>query len=285
MTSTAGFLDPRLNAFRPDLADCRLRDRVEAERYAEGEAARVAAGIVPLCRTPGGSLDTQLLFGEAVEIFEVKGGWAWVQAQADRYVGYVPAESLARGQPGPTHRVSALVTFRFSAASIKSPPLDHLSLGAPLLIAGEQDRFLELADGGFVYAPHAEPIEVRHGDWVSTAERFLELPYLWGGRSALGLDCSALVQTSLRLAGFTCPRDTYQQVDSPALGAVLPPDTPLRRGDLVFSPGHVAIASGAETLVHANAFHLAVAHEPLAGFRYRLAHRGEAITRIRRPNL
>lgn len=282
MTS-APSLDPRLHAYRPDLADLRLKGRVEAERFVAGEVARVVGGVVPLCRSPGGALDTQLLFGEAVEIFEEREGWAWVQAEQDRYVGYTPAAGLKRGRVSPTHRVSALLTFRFSEASIKSPPLDHLSLGTPLQAVDEHDRFLELADGGFVYAPHAELPQVRHADWVSTAERFLELPYLWGGRSALGLDCSGLVQTVLRLAGIACPRDTYQQFDSPALGAVLPPEAPLHRGDLVFSPGHVAIASGAETLVHANAFHLAVAHEPLVAFRRRLAQRDEAITRIRRP--
>src|SRR5690606_15854420 len=122
-----------------------------------------------------------------------------------------------------------------------------------------------------------------HRDWVATAERFLQVPYLWGGRSALGLDCSALVQTALRLAGRLCLRDTYQQRDSETTGALLAPDAPVQRGDLIFSPGHVAIATGAETLVHANAWHLAVAHEPLAGFRHRLHSRGEAILLLRRP--
>lgn len=279
-------LDPRLNAYRPDLADLRLQGQVEAERFVAGSPARVIRGCTALRREPGpeAALDTELVFGERVLVFETRAaGWAWVQNLADGYVGYLEAASLTAGEAAPTHQVAALRTFRFSAPDIKSPPLDQLTLGSALIATDEHDRFLELADGGFVYAPHAEPHGVVHRDWVATAERFLQVPYLWGGRTALGLDCSALVQRALTLAGMACLRDTYQQRGSDLCGALLPPDTPLQRGDLVFSPGHVALATGAETLVHANAWHLAVAHEPLAGFRHRLATRNEAILLVRRP--
>lgn len=279
-------LDPRLNAFRPDLADARLEGQVEATRFVTGQPARVGRGVLDLRRAPAAdaALDTELLFGEALLVFERSDGWAWVQNLSDGYVGYCEASALIDGEATATHQVAALRTFRFSAADIKSPPLDQLTLGSALHAVDEHDRFLELADGGFVYAPHAEPFGVVHRDWVGTAERFLQVPYLWGGRSALGLDCSALVQTALRLAGRVCLRDTYQQRGSDTTGALLEADEPLRRGDLLFSPGHVAIATGAETLVHANAWHLAVAHEPLAGFRHRLHSRGEAILLVRRPD-
>jgi len=282
-------LDPRLHAFRPDLADRRLHGRVEAPRYAEGEPARIVVGQATLRRAPAAEApkDSELLFGEAVLVFDRQDGWAWVQAGRDGYVGYVEQEHLAAGASAPTHQVSALRTFRFSRPDIKSAPLDHLSLGTPLAATDERNRFLELADGGFVYAPHAEPTGALHHDYVATAERFLAVPYLWGGRSSLGLDCSGLVQTALRLAGRSCPRDTYMQRDDAGLGPEIGPERPLERplerGDLVFSPGHVAIATGAETLLHANAFHLAVAHEPLAGFRHRLKVAGQAIDRVRRP--
>jgi len=280
-------LDPRLNAIRPDLADARLRGRAEAGHFVAGQPRRVAHGCADLRRRPAADapLDTQLRFGEAVMLFEEKDGWAWVQNQADGYVGYLQTAALAPAGPAPTHQVAALRTFRFAAADIKSPVLDHLSLGSPLVQADEHDRFIELEGGGFVYATHAEPLGAAHRDWVGTAERFIDVPYLWGGRTALGLDCSALAQTALTLAGRACPRDTYMQRDSDAVGRALPPDAPLHRGDLLFSPGHVAIASGPETVVHANAFHLMVAHEPLAGFRHRLAQRGEAITLVRRPEV
>ena len=278
-------LDPRLNAFRPDLADRRLEGQVEARRFAAGEPAHVVVGLASLRRAPAADApqDSELLFGEAVAVFERRDDWAWVQAARDGYVGYVLAAQLGEGHVAPTHQVAALRTFRFSRPDIKSPPLDHLSLGAPLAASDEHDRFLELADGGFVYAPHAEPAGVTHGDYVATAERFLAVPYLWGGRSALGLDCSGLVQTVLRLAGRTCLRDTYMQREEAAIGPEAALDRPPERGDLVFSPGHVAIATGAETLLHANAYHLAVAHETLAGFRHRLKVAGQAIDRIRRP--
>ena len=278
-------LDPRLNAFRPDLADRRLEGQVDARRFASGEPARVIAGQASLRRAAGedAAKDSELLFGEAVTVFDRKDGWAWVQAARDGYVGYVALAQLLDGGSVPTHQVSALRTFRFSRPDIKSAPLDHLSLGSPLAVRAEANRFLELVDGGFIYAPHAEPFGAIHPDYVATAERFLAVPYLWGGRSALGLDCSGLVQTALRLAGRPCPRDTYMQRDDAAVGPEAPLDRPLERGDLVYSPGHVAIATGAETLLHANAYHLAVAHETLAGFRHRLKVAGQAIDRVRRP--
>lgn len=278
-------LDPRLNAFRADLADRRLQGQVEATRFAAGEPGRAVAGQASLRRAPAADApqDSELLFGESVTIFDRQGDWAWVQAARDRYVGYVRLAQLAAGEAAPTHQVAALRTFRFSRPDIKSPPLDQLSLGSPLAATDERSRFLELADGGFVYAPHAEPIGAHHADFVATAERFLAVPYLWGGRSALGLDCSGLVQTVLRLAGRHCPRDTYMQRDDAGIGPEVPLERALERGDLVFSPGHVAIASGAETLLHANAYHLAVAHETLAGFRHRLKVAGQAIERVRRP--
>lgn len=280
-------LDPRLHAFRPDLADRRLEGQVEAPRFAQGEPARVIAGQASLRRAPAADApqDSELLFGEAVTVFDRKDGWAWLQAGRDGYVGYVATAQLAEGQATPTHQLAALRTFRFSRPDIKSPPLDHLSLGSPLAVKDEHSRFLELADGGFVYAPHAEPAGVTHADYVATAERFIAVPYLWGGRSALGLDCSGLVQTVLRLAGRPCPRDTYMQRGEAAIGPEAPLDRPQERGDLLFSPGHVAIATGAETLLHANAYHLAVAHETLAGFRHRLKVAGQVLDRIRRPAL
>jgi len=279
-------LDPRLNAYRPDLADLRLKGQVEAERFVAGSPARVVRGSVALRRESGptAALDSELIFGEQVLVFETRSdGWAWVQNLADGYVGYLETAGLVPGKAAPTHQVAALRTFRFSAADIKSPPLDQLTLGAPLLVKDEHDRFLELADEGFVYAPHAEPFGALHHDWVSTAERFLQVPYLWGGRSALGLDCSALVQRSLTLAGIRCPRDTYMQRGDEAVGPQVALGRPFERGDLVFSPGHVAIATGPETLVHANAYHLAVAHETLVGFRHRLHSKNEAILLVRRP--
>ncbi len=279
-------LDPRLHAHRADLADLRLKDLVQAERYAAGEARRVNRGVAPLRRGPANDapLDSELRFGEGVLQFDNREGWAWVQSQTDGYVGYVEEALLIQSEATITHQVSAVRTFRFAEPSFKAVVLDHLTLGSPLAAVDERQRFLELADGGFVYAPHAEPQGVIHKDWVATAERFLDIPYLWGGRTALGLDCSALVQTALTLAGFPCPRDSDQQRDSDSLGEPIALQTPLHRGDLVFSPGHVAIATGPETLLHANVYHLMVAHEPLAGFRHRLAQIGEVITLVRRPS-
>ena len=276
-------LDARLHAVRPDLADAALEGQVMAERFVMGAPYRVVQGQLALRRSPGGALDSQLLFGESVRVFEIKEGWAWVQNVYDGYVGYVQAQGLAAGAAAPTHQVAVPRTFRFSAADIKAPPLDQLSLISPLAIVGESDRFLELADGGFVYRPHAEPLGTLHPDWVATAALLLHTPYLWGGRSALGIDCSGLAQLSLRGAGRVARRDSYQQRDDGRIGPALPGDQPPQRGDLLFSPGHVALAVDDQTILHANALDLRVAFEGLAAFRARLAARGEAITAIRRP--
>lgn len=275
-------LDPRLHAFRPDLADAHLKGQVEAALFVVGTPYRVVVGQAPLCRTPAGKLDSQLLFGESLRVFEVKHGWAWAQNDYDGYVGYVPLAAIREGTVHPTHQLCVPRSFRFSEADIKSPPLDHLSLATPLegVIEG---KFLALKDGGFVYHKHVEAFGTLHPDWVASAALLLNVPYLWGGRSALGIDCSGLVQTALRLAGRPARRDSYQQRDDERIGQELAPDAPLRRGDVIFSPGHVALAVDGATILHANAFHLAVAYEDLAEFKARLAKVGEAILKVRRP--
>jgi len=279
-------LDPRLNAFRPDLADARLEGQIEAARFVAGRPALVARGIADIRRAPAGDapLDAQLWYGERVSVFEVADGWAWIQAETDSYVGYTPAGALAGAEAtAPSDRVSVPLTFRFPAPSIKAPPLDSLPMGALLRRNGATEDFIALHDGGYVFARHAAPAAQCLSDWAETASRFLGVPYLWGGRSFLGLDCSGLVQTALLMAGRASPRDTYQQKDSPLLGASLPPDTPRQRGDILFSPGHVVMALDGARIVHANAYHLAVAIEPFADFAARIAARGEAVSILRRP--
>jgi cell wall-associated NlpC family hydrolase len=256
--------DRRLTPARPDLADERLRGRVEAARYSAGVMKRVAVAAAPLRREPrpDAPLDTEALMGEAVTVYAEDEGWAWGQLQGDGYVGYLPSEDLRSDVPEPTHRVAALRTFVHPAPQLKVPPTAFAGLGALVCVASVEGDYARLATGGFVFAPHLAALDAHAADFVAVAERLLGTPYLWGAKTTLGLDCSGLVQLSLAAAGILAPRDTDMQ--QAALGEALEPDRAgLRRGDLVFWKGHVGIMCDGERLIHANAHHMAVAVEPL----------------------
>jgi cell wall-associated NlpC family hydrolase len=277
--------DPRLTPARPDLAAEFLRGKVEAARYAAGEAFRVVAPIAPLRRAPDSEapLDSEALYGEAVVVYEARGDWRWVQLARDGYVGYLPAAALGPAR-APTHRIAALRTHAYPAPTIKRPPRYALSLGALVDVARFDGDFAVTADRHFLYARHLAPIDAREPDFVAVAERFLETPYLWGGRTSEGIDCSGLAQTALTAAGIPAPRDSDMQ--EAALGEPLPHSdalADLQRGDLVFWKGHVGVMRDGATLLHANGWAMKVASEPLAQARARIEKNGGgAIASIRR---
>ena len=281
-------LDPRLTPARPHVADLRLRDRVAAARDVGGTPRRVTSPSAPLRRAPaapaGGA--TEALLGDAVDLYDTADGFAFVQLARDGYVGYLPAESLGPADPEPTHRVTALRTFLYPEPDLKRPVLGHLSLGARLAATGEAGAYLE-TPGGYVFARHCAPVDAREPDYAATAARLAGTPYLWGGRTSLGLDCSGLVQLCLDAAGLPCPRDADMQERALGQALTFDPARPdvagLRRGDFVFWRGHVGLMVDPETLIHANGHHMAVAAEPLAGAVARIAaHSFGAVTGIRR---
>ncbi|MBN4097756.1 MULTISPECIES: NlpC/P60 family protein [Methylobacterium] len=281
-------LDPRLTPARPHVADLRLRDRVAAARYVAGTPRRVTSPSAPLRRAPAADagLDTEALLGDAVDLYDTADGFAFVQLARDGYVGYLPAESLGPADPEPTHRVTALRTFLYPEPDLKRPVLGHLSLGARLAATGEAGAYLE-TPGGYVFARHCAPVDAREPDYAATAARLAGTPYLWGGRTSLGLDCSGLVQLCLDAAGLPCPRDADMQERTLGQALTFDPARPevagLRRGDFVFWRGHVGLMVDPETLIHANGHHMAVAAEPLAGTVARIAaHSFGAVTGIRR---
>ncbi|WP_414675689.1 C40 family peptidase [Methyloceanibacter sp.] len=277
-------LDPRRHAYRPELADARLRGLIEAERYVSGEPRQVIAPSLPLRREPrfDSLLETEVLKGETVTVFAEGEGWAWVQIDRDLYVGYMPSDGLSASIVEPTHRVAALRTYVYPEPDGKSPPLALLSLNALFTARAEEGKFLALEDGGFVFAQHAglagEPVP----DPVAVAEAFLGTPYLWGGRTSIGLDCSGLVQLAFEAAGYTVPRDADMQLAE--LGEPVPwsEGTALRRGDLVFWDGHVGIMTSPTHLLHANAFHMQVELEPFAAARARIGNAGFEVIGVRR---
>jgi cell wall-associated NlpC family hydrolase len=279
--SRQGLPDPRRHAYRADIASESLRGTVEAPRYVAGELRQVAVPVLPLRREPrfDSTLDTEALLGETVTVFDENEGWAWVQIARDGYVGYMPSEGLTRRIVTPTHRIATLRTYVFPQPDSKSPPLALLSLNALVSVVGTDGKFLALDSGGFVYASHAVPAGETAADFVAVAESFIGTPYLWGGRTSIGLDCSGLVQLAAEAAGVIVPRDADMQAAE--IGDWVG-NAKLRRGDLVFWEGHVGIMTSEADFLHANAHHMAVELEPFAEARDRIKAVGYDVLCVRR---
>jgi len=273
--------DPRITPARPDLAAKHLEGKVEAARFVIGEEREVIDAQAPVRDRPApdGTMVTEALMGERVTVYEFDSeGWAWGQLASDGYVGYLPANALVPPRAMPTHKVTALRTLAFPGPSIKLPPTVSPPLGSRIAVIREQDRFA-VAMAGYIPARHLAALDTNETDFVAVAERFLGVPYLWGGKTSNGLDCSGLVQVALTACGVPCPRDSDMQEN--ALGTPIDIKDAMR-GDLVFWKGHVAIVRDAETLLHANAFHMMVAAEPLAEGLARIRAAGSEVTGTRR---
>lgn len=277
--------DRRITPARPDLAAISLQGIVTAPRYVAPRRMRVRSEVVALRGEPHpeAGMDTQALFGERVDVYEIDmEGWAWGQLARDSYVGYLAANDLVDDstEAAPNHRALAPRTFIYPARNMKTPPLGALPMNALVHVLDSDGTFARLREG-YVWAAHLAPLDIGQSDFVAVAERFLHAPYLWGGKTWQGLDCSGLIQIALHSAGIEAPRDTDMQ--SARLGAPLPVDAELKRGDLVFWKGHVGVMRDAQTLLHANGHFMQVTSEPLTQARARIAANsyGE-VTTIRR---
>ncbi len=274
-------LDPRRHPHRPDLAAAHLQGRVEAERFVEGVAHRVRSGVAGLRGAPDAAArhTSQLLFGEIFTVYDTHNGWSWGQCATDGYVGWVRGQSLVRDLPTPTHVVTAVRSFLFPEPDMKTPPRDALPLGAAVTVLSEVNGYAELAGGGWLFSKHLSPPDLYEPDPAATAGRLLGVPYLWGGRTPLGIDCSGLVQVALLRAGIPCPRDSDMQRQE--VGALISEDgtgVAYQHGDIVFFPGHVGLMLDADRLLHATAYTMTVTIEPLAD----VAARAKGITAVRR---
>lgn len=260
--------DRRLTLVRDGVADRRLEGLVAAERFVDVTPMQVSSPIASLRKAPepDAEQEDQLVFGELFDVLFEVGDFAFGQARRDRYVGYVLMEALSAPVLTPDHRIAVPRTYAFAEPDIKSAIVGLYSLNALVTVEAREGRFAKGARSGWFVEHHLAPVGRFETDYVAVAERFLHAPYQWGGRESLGLDCSALVQQALYACGRACPRDTDMQRDFfPEIA-----EADRRRGDLVFWKGHVAILLDPDTILHANAHHMATAIEPLA----------EAITRI-----
>ncbi len=256
--------DPRLTPARADLAADFLRSVVEAEAYAKGTIKQVSAAAAAVHAAPDrdSQMVTQALMGERVTIYEDKDGWAWGQLGGDDYVGYLPSDTLDDVGPSPTHKVGVLRTFLYTEPDLKSRVQGAVSLGAVVSATGTQAEFTSIAGSGWAFTDHLLPIDYAEPDYLTTGVRFIGTPYLWGGKTSLGLDCSGLVQVALQFAGIDCPRDSDMQAT--ALGEEVEQNpSAVQRGDLVFFPGHVGMMLDEQTILHANAWDMMVSPHPL----------------------
>jgi hypothetical protein len=276
----AGFMskDGRVTPARPDLAAAHLKGKVDALRFADGESFSIRVGRASLRLRPGddAAQDSELLFGESFTAYDRGHGWAWGQAGSDLYVGYLREDAL--GAPFAAQaRVTALMAPVFSAADLKKPVLDLLPMNAGVPVLGRDGDYVKIAEGAWLHRRHLEaPVEK---DFVAVAERFLGAPYVWGGKTVVGLDCSGLIQTALQAVGKVAPRDTDMMEKSLGEAVAL---AAVQRGDLIFWKGHMGVMLDGERLVHANAFHMVVAIEPLAEAMARIEKITGPVTSVKR---
>lgn len=285
--------DPRRHAVRPDLADSRLTDLLPDDHpVVDGAVEQVVAPVVPIFAQPSASVEraSEALLGERVMVFEDKDGFSWCQLLSDGYVGYIPTAALSPEVVEPTHRVQALRTFVYADPDYKSGVSAALFMGAEVCVhATDADGFAQIGAGEWVFADHLRPISAVETDPVAVAGLFLHTPYLWGGRSSLGLDCSALTQRAFAACGLALPRDSDLQEAEPVAWLEDQPGaqwTAAERGDLLFWPGHVALVDAPGHLLHASANAMAVVREPLAQAVARIEASGVGPPRLlRRPRI
>lgn len=281
-------IDRRLNAYREDLADSRLQGKVNADRFTNGVIKRVGVHFLDILKSPNNtaSVDAQVLFGHDVRVYDNNNGWSWIQTETDGYVGYVNAEGLCEIDAEPTHMVLAPRTFLYSQPDLKMPRSGYRSIGSRLTVVGTQvtrgTDYKVLASGEAVIARHLIQLGEWRDDFVSVTETLLHTPYLWGGNSGFGADCSGMIWLGFLLCGKSVLRDSDMMAET--IGQVIDSDPQrLQRGDLIFWKGHVGVMKDANTLLHSNGHTMTAAEEPLIDAIERIGYLYGKPTLMRRP--
>ena len=276
--------DPRVHAYRDDLADSALKELINAAHYVEGELCIITTGVADMRNAPDDDAgrDSQALRGEQVRVFDVADGWAWGQLQTDGYVGYLPAAKLSNEIITPTHEIGVVSSFIYPEANMKHPNAEHVSFGERFEIVEEGKEYSQIKGGGYIYSAHLREIARGTGDPIAEAEKFVGVPYLWGGRSGFGVDCSGLVQLACLAAGISAPRDSDMM--EAYLGTPLDHmDTKqLQAGDLIFWKGHTGLMVDGAHLLHANGHHMQTVVEPVEEAISRIAYMYDTPTSFRR---
>jgi cell wall-associated NlpC family hydrolase len=256
--------DRRLTPANGRVAAMHLAGQVDAERYLEGWPMRIIAEVTDLCASPNGARDRQLLMGAQVTVFEDRDGWAFLQA-VDGYVGYVQASDLT-DPLRPTHFVGTIATHAYAQEDFKSANTHSLPFSARVTVTDERRKFFE-TNIGFIPKSHLREMGRPFSDPATVAQLHFGVPYLWGGNSSRGIDCSGLITAALAACEISCPGDSDMQCNR--LGTSF--EGPNQRGDLVFWDGHVGMMVDEDTLIHANAHHMATAYEPVERAILRIA--------------
>ena len=250
-------MDQRFQAYNERVAAIDLKSDIDHHNFVHPECCQISVPVCDLLDEPNGDRQRQFLYGASVDVFEDVAGWAFVRQHSDGYVGYVKAAALS-SYSNPTHYITNPLTHCYRDADFKSPDIFQLPMQSSIRVHEHKDRFGR-TDLGWIPLTHLKPLAEKAPDIVTEAQKFLGVPYLWGGNSALGIDCSGLVQVACSACGIKAPADSDLQ--RAALGEHVNGD--MTRGDLLFWKGHVALVHDAGHILHANAHAMAVTLEPI----------------------